>query len=180
MARAVEAGQALSVAMEQVAGVFPLVAAEGRRRGKLRQKSGVATGAAGDGGFGELGRTGDSGSRGAFGGAGPGRGPRAADGGPWARALDRDERFWSPAAPSARKRASHFWAEGTEIPNPAATSATGRWSSTTRRTIPARLTGVSLALPCAFMRWRCLDRCRFHNPIFPTPPRMNNLLEHHS
>ena len=60
----------------------------------------------------------------------------------------RDDRFSRPAAPSLRHRPSHFRAVRSLIPKPAATSGTGRPSSTIRLTISARPSGVIRAFLC--------------------------------
>ena len=75
--------------------------------------------------------------------------------------MGRDERFSSPARPSVRHRDSHLRAVRSLTPKPAATSATGRPSSSIRLIISARPSGVVRAFLCGlFILVPCGASCR--------------------
>lgn len=91
----------------------------------------------------------------------------------------RDERFSSPTAPSRFQRASHFCAVRSLAPKPAATSPTGRFSSTIRLTISARPRGVRRAFLWMFIR-SSEDLLKLRNSSVLARDRMDNLMKAHS
>jgi len=98
----------LKLEMNEFAGALTLVAADGRRRPESGELAGVAVQQARDGGFGELGHTGNLEARQPAAAqsqdAGDARSGWMVVGEHWGR----EERFWRPVAPWARKRASHL------------------------------------------------------------------------
>jgi len=179
MAGACDARELLDVEVEKFARVRAFVAHDRRRRGELREAEAMAAQEAETQALESLVGTGDLEARQPpapqgehtrdperVGGSGGTCGARGA--------------ILKSREPLGAEAGEPFVAQRSEMANPAATCATGWWRSTMRWIISARLTAVSLALLWMFMRRWWLGLVCFHNPTFPSPRRMNSLLERHT